>query len=232
MLMTQRLATLAMLAVALFATGCASVPQPAPYDYTAFKQSNPASILVLPPTHSTPNIRASDSVWAQVTFPLAESGFYVLPVTLVAESLRQNGVTLADEAHQIPLDKLREVFGADAVLYLNVTEYGTVYRVVASETSVSVQARLLDGLTGELLWEGAARASSAEQQNQEQGLVSMLITAAANQIISSVRDDSHPMAGLATRRLLSAGQGRSILFGPRSPNHHARVQASQGSGSR
>ena len=224
MLMTQRLATLAALAVALLATGCASIPQPEPYDYAAFKKSNPASILVLPPTHATPNIRASDSVWAQVTFPLAESGFYVLPVTLVAESLRQNGVTLADEAHQIPLNKLHEVFGADAVLYLNVTEYGTVYRVVASETSVSVQARLVDGLTGELLWEGAARASSAEQQSQQQGLVSMLITAAVNQIISSVRDDSHPIAGLATRRLLSAGHGRAILFGPRSPNHHAHVQ--------
>jgi len=224
MMFRQRVATMAVLAVALLVTGCASMPQPEPYDYTAFKQSNPASILVLPPTHSTPNIRASDSVWAQVTFPLAESGFYVLPVSLVAESLRQNGVTMADEAHQIPLDKLHEVFGADAVLYLNVTEYGTVYRVLASETSVTVQARLVDGRTGELLWAGAARASSAEQQSQQQGLVSMLIAAALNQIISSVRDDSHPMAGLATQRLLSAGSNRAILFGPRSPHHHANVK--------
>ena len=210
------------LVLALLTTGCA-VQQPAPYDYSAFKQSDPKSILVLPPTHSTPSIRASDSVWAQVTLPLAESGFYVMPVSLVSESLKLNGVTQAADAHDIPLSKLREVFGADAVLYLNVTEYGSVYRVVASETSVTVQARLVDGKTGDQLWAGVARASTAEQQSQQQGgLLGLLITAVIQQIASSVSDESHPVAGIATRRLLAAGSPRGMLHGPRSP--HYQVQ--------
>lgn len=217
--MKQKFSTAVGLLAALLLSGCAST-QIEPYDYTAFKEADPKSILVLPPTHTTPNVRATNSVFAQVTRPLAESGFYVLPVSLVAESLKENGVTQAAEAHDIPLNKLQEVFGADAVLYLNVTEYGTVYRVVASDTSVTIQARLVNGRTGDLMWAGTARASTAEQQNQQQGgLVGMLITAVVTQVISSIRDDSHPMAGLATQRLLTAGQPRGMLHGPRSPNY-------------
>ena len=197
-------------------SGCAST-QTQPYDYAAFKKTNPKSILVLPPIHTTPSVRATHSVWAQVTQPLAESGFYVVPVSLVAESLKDNGVTQADEAHNISLNKLHEVFGADAVLYLNVTEYGTVYKVVSSDTTVAVQARLVNGVTGDVLWEGSARASTAEQKNQSHGLAGLLIAAVVNQVISTVRDDSHQMAGLATHRLLSAGAARGILYGPRSP---------------
>ena len=212
------LLTAGLAAIVMTLTGCAT-QQETPYDSTAFKQTNTKSILVVPPTHSTPSVRATHSVLAQVTLPLAESGFYVMPVSLVAESLKQNGVTQASDAHDISLDKLHEVFAADAVLYLNVTEYGTVYKVLASETSVAVQARLVDGRTGDLLWAGTARASTAEQQNNNQGLVSMLITAVVTQVISSIRDDSHPMAGLATRRLLSAGAPQGMLYGPRSPHY-------------
>jgi hypothetical protein len=211
---------LAVAAASLVLGGCAVQP-PKPYDYSAFKQSRPASILVLPPTHSTPNIRASDSVWAQVSRPLAESGYYVLPVSLVSESLKQNGVTEANEAQQLPLNKLRDVFGADAVLYLNVSQYGTVFQVLNSVTTVAVSARLVDGRTGQLLWEGAARASDAEnrQQQNQQGLVGLLVQAVVTQIASNIADVSHPLAGTANARLLSAGRDRALLYGPRHPGH-------------
>lgn len=218
--MRKPITRLSLYAVVTLALGGCATSGVEPYDHSAFKQAQPRSILVLPPTHATPNVRATDSVLAQVTQPLAESGFYVLPVSLVAESLKQNGITQAAEAHDIPLHKLNEVFGADAVLYLNVTEYGTVYKVLTSETSVTIQARLVSATTGDLLWTGSARASSAEQQNQNQGgLASLLISAVVNQVIGSIRDESHPMAGVASRRLLSAGSPRGMLYGPRSPHH-------------
>lgn len=37
----------------------------------------------------------------QLTFPLAEAGYYVLPVALVDETLRQNGMTKPVDIHQI-----------------------------------------------------------------------------------------------------------------------------------
>lgn len=200
-------------------TGCATKP-PVPYDYTEYKLSNPKSILVLPPVNKTPEVRAPYSMLAQVTFPLAESGYYVLPVSLVDETLKENGVTQAQDAHELPSAKLREIFGADAALYISMTQYGTVYRVLDSHTTVSAEARLVDLKTDKVLWTGKASASTAEQQNQNQGgLAGMLITAIVKQVVGSVTDQSHPMAGVTSQRLLSAGRFHGLLHGPRSPHY-------------
>ena len=205
-------------AALLLLQGCAAPPKP--YDYTAYKEAKPASILVLPPINGSPEVQATASVLAQSTQPLAESGYYVLPVTLVDETLKGNGVHTADEAQQIPVAKLREIFGADAGLYVKVTRYGAVYKVLNSETAVTLEAKLVDLRNGQLLWEGTATASSAEQQNNSQGgLIGLLVKAVVEQIISSTTDRSHPMAGLASQRLLAAGRPNGLLFGPRSANY-------------
>lgn len=204
------------LAIAVL-NGCANKPL-APYDYTEFKLSNPKSILVLPPVNKTPEVRAPHSMLAQVTFPLSESGYYVLPVSLVDETLKENGITQAQDAHELPLAKLREIFGADAALYITMTKYGTVYQVLDSNTTVSAEARLVDLKTDKVLWTGRASASTAEQQNQNQGgLAGMLITAIVKQIVGTATDQSHPMAGVTSQRLLTAGRFHGLLHGPRSP---------------
>lgn len=212
-----RLLGLCGLVLALL-SGCASKPV-APYDYSHFTASNPRSILVLPPVNKTPDVRASQSMLAQVTLPLAESGYYVMPVSLVDETLRENGVTEASIAHELPTAKLREIFGADAVLYLDITAYGTVYQVINSHTTVAANARLVDLKTQQLLWQGSASASTAEQQNQQQGLLAMVINAAIQQIANTVSEKSHEMAGITSQRLLRAGGSHGLLYGPRSPHH-------------
>ena len=81
---------------------------------------------------------------SQATVPLAESGYYVLPVALVEETFRQNGLTVPADIHAVPVAKLREIFGADAALYVTVTEYGSKYQVISSVTRVAANARLVD----------------------------------------------------------------------------------------
>jgi hypothetical protein len=213
-----RLLGLCGLVLALL-SGCASKPV-APHDYSHFTASNPRSILVLPPVNKTPDVRASHSMLAQVTLPLAESGYYVIPVSLVDETLRENGVTEATIAHELPTTQLREIFGADAVLYLDITAYGTVYQVINSHTTVAANARLVDLKTQQLLWQGSARASTAEQQNQQQqSLWVILMNAAIEQIANTVSEKSHEMAGITSQRLLRAGGSHGLLYGPRSPHH-------------
>jgi len=207
----------AFLATSLI-TGCATPPRP--YDYTAWKMSKPTSMLVLPPVNETPDVLATPSVLAQLTYPLAESGFYVIPVTLMEETLRSNGIQTASDAHQIEFDKLRKIFGADTAVYVKVKNYGSVYKVVNSETTVTLQAKVVDLRNGQLLWEGGASASSNEQSNSNQGgIIALLVKAVVDQIVSNVSERSHPMAGIAGQRLLGAGRPNSILFGPRSPNY-------------
>ncbi|AKC71497.1 DUF799 domain-containing protein [Pandoraea oxalativorans] len=210
---------MAVAALAALMTGCA-VHQAKPYDYTAFKESKPKSILVLPPLNESPDIDATYSVLSQVTVPLGEAGYYVMPVTLVDESFRQNGLTVAGDIHQVSPAKLREIFGADAALYIKINQYGTKYMVLDSATVVTVSAELIDLRNGAKLWSGAASASNNEGNNSGGGgLIGMLVTAAVKQIVNSVSNAGYTVAGTANARLLSAGRPNGMLYGPRSPKY-------------
>lgn len=211
-----RAAAVAML-VAL--TACASKPV-TPYDYTALKQAKPASLLVLPPLNDSPDVAATYSVFSSVTHPLAESGYYVLPVSLVDETLKQNGMFNAAEIHAIAPAKLRQIFGADAAVYITVKRYGSVYKVVASDATVEVEARVVDLRSGQQLWNGRAVASTAEQGNNGQGgLIGLLVKAVIDQIANSMTERSHPIAGIANQRLLNSKMTNGLLSGPRSPDY-------------
>jgi len=202
------------LAVAL--SGCATPPTA--FDYSAFIQAKPASLLVLPPLNDSPDVKAPFSVWAQATRPLAEAGYYVLPVTLVAETFRQNGMDVAADIQDLPMPKLREFFGADAAVYLRIKEYGTRFVVFNSDTRVEVEARIVDLRSGQLLWQGKAVASSSEQQQQSQGgLVGALLAAVVTQIINTSTDAAYRYADIANQRLLGAPRPNGVLPGPRSP---------------
>ncbi|ACT09016.1 MULTISPECIES: DUF799 domain-containing protein [Dickeya] len=212
--MNRFLALISLMGV-LVLTGCA---KPQPYDYTAFKQSKPRTILVLPPLNHSPDVKAGPSFLSQVTYPLAESGYYVLPVAVTDETFKQNGLTTAQDIHAVSVAKLHQIFGADAALYLDITDYGSKYRVVNSETRVTASARLVDLRTGKELWKGSATASTSEQQsNSNGGVVGLLVQAAVAQIADTITDKGHDIAGITSTRLLTAGGGSSLLYGPRSP---------------
>jgi hypothetical protein len=201
---------------AVFFVGCATHT---PYDYTAFKASRPHSIVILPPVNNSPDVTAPYGVLSQVTYPLAEAGYYVLPVALVDETFKQNGMTTAADIHAVDTKKLREIFGADAALYVTIRNYGSTYTVINSVVQVSADARLVDLKTGTQLWAGSATASNNEGGNNSGGgLVGALVAAAVKQIINQSTDAAYPIAGLTSTRLLSPG-ARGVLYGPRSANY-------------
>jgi hypothetical protein len=208
----------------LIVTGCAKNTQQAT-DYSAFRESNPRSILVLPPVNKSPDVNASQSFLSGVTMPLAESGYYVFPVAVVDETFRQNGVTAPEDISAIPLKKLQEIFGADSVMYITVTDYGTSYQVVNSDTRVTATARLVDARSGKELWKGGATASTNEgQSNNNGGLLGILITAAVAQISNTATDKAHDIAEVTSIRLFSAGKNGGLLYGPRSPKYGQTAQ--------
>ena len=220
--MMSRLKKVALLlAPALLMVGCAT--KAPSYDYTAFKAAKPRSIVVLPPLNNSPEVNAGNSVYAQVSYPLADAGYYVLPVAVVGETFKQNGLTNAADIHGVDVRKLNEIFGADAGLYITISKYGSTYTVIDSVAVVSVTAKLVDLKTGTLLWEGAASASNNEGGNNGGGgLIGALVAAAVKQIINSTTDAAHPVAGVANARLLSAGMTNGLLYGPRSVKYQVQ----------
>jgi hypothetical protein len=196
---------------------CACATPVAQRDYTAFRENRPRSILVLPPINQSPEVKATASFLATSTAPLAESGYYVIPVTLSDETFKQNGVTVAEEAHALELGKLREIFGADAALYVTVTRFGTSYRLLDSVVEATASARLVDLRTAQELWSGTAVVVLGNNNNSGGGLIGALVSALVNQIVNTVSDKSHDAARMANYQMLFAGRQNSILFGPYHP---------------
>ncbi len=209
--------TSVLVVILLLLTGCVAPQQN--IDYTAFRQSKPRSILVLPPLNESPDIRATYSFLSTVTRPLAEAGYYVFPVALVDQTFRENGLLNPGEMHQAPLDKLREIFGADATLYITVTQYGPSYHILSSEIRVTASARLVDNRNGQLLWQGSATATD-EGGNHSGGLVGALVVAVVKQIVSNVGDQGHAVAREVSTRLFAV-RPNGLLYGPRSPLYEA-----------
>jgi hypothetical protein len=214
-MMSNKYLTVLAVAISVLFGGCATKP---PKDYSEFKAADPKTILVLPPKNSSPDVLATYGVYSQVQRPIAESGFYVLPISLVDEHFKTNGMTVSDDIHAIDGSKLREVFGADAALYIDIKNYGAKYYVLGSASIVSAEGRLVDLQTGKELWKGAATASSEEQsQNNNMGLAGLLVAAIVKQVLASATDQSYTIAAVMNQRLLSAQIPGALLYGPRHP---------------
>jgi hypothetical protein len=114
--------------------------------------------------------------------------------------------------HQIPLKKAEEIFGADAVLYIKIKQYGSKYIVISSVTTVALEAKLVDTKTGTLLWESSALVQQSSGGNDN--IIATMITAAVNQIVNSKTDYAHAFCPMANE-LLFATPGKGLLVGPR-----------------
>jgi len=200
-----------MLSALLAFAGCATQP----YDYTNFRAHPPRSIVVLPPLNNSTEVKATYGYLTTVTQPVAEQGFYVFPVAEVDELMKQNGLPTPGEMHQAPLNKIGEVFGADAVLYLTVNQYGQVYQVLSSTTIVTAQARLVDVKTGTLLWGGNVSIAQGSGDSGG-GIIGALITAAVTQVINSAGDPAHDLSATANRQMFR-NDGHGLLHGPYFP---------------
>jgi hypothetical protein len=192
--------------------GCAT---PRGYDYTNYREFPPRSILVLPPVNESTDTRGTYGYLSTVTRPLAELGYYVFPVVVIDQFLKENGMPGPGEMVEAPLDKIREIIGADAVLYITLRQYGTRYQLISSTTVVTAAARLVDTRTGVLLWEGtlAAQESSGGSGNILADLVGALVT----QAVGQATDHAHALSGSANMQF--GIKDRGLLYGPYSPRY-------------
>lgn len=204
-----------LIGLGLLLGGC--VTPPPPPDTTAFRASRPASILVLPPLNRSPDIGAGPSVLAQTVRPLAEAGYYVVPVTLMAETFKHNGLTVPEDIHAVAPERLREIFGADAGLYLTVQRYGSQFALFDSAAVVTIEGRLIDLRSRQELWHGSATATNQQNNQQQNSLGALVVSAMLKQALNQALNTSHPVAGIAAQRLLTPAPHNGLLSGPRSP---------------
>jgi len=196
----------------IFLAGCQTLP---PYDYSALIASKPKSILVIPPNNSSIEVNAPYIFLSTISKPLAEKGYYVFPVSIIDHFLKENGLPTPAEMNAIPLDKIREHIGADAVLYVSIKEWGQKYQLISSKATVNSHLKLVDTRTGTLLWEGNARAEQASGDGGG-GLLGAIIAATVEQIAGSMVDITPSLSSLANNQTINQ-KDHGLLDGPYKP---------------
>jgi hypothetical protein len=215
----RRTALLTLVPLALL-SACATIQ---PYDYSAYREHMPRSILVLPPLNESVDVNASYVWLSTITMPVAERGYYVFPVAVVDAFMKDNGLPGPDEMHSVSPQKLREVFGADAVLYVVIEDWGQKYAVLSSNTVVRARARLVDTATGTEIWQGRAdftEGSGGGGGGGVEGILAMVISAAIEQIVDTTSDATHGVARQASIQMVY-DERAGFLPGPRSPQKDA-----------
>jgi hypothetical protein len=195
----------------VFMAGCVTTP---PLDYSSFRNHRPRSILVLPPLNQTTDVNAPYTYLSTITRPLTECGYYVFPVAVVDAYMKENGLPSPEEMHGVALAKIRNIIGADAVLYVTIEEWGQKYMVVQSITTIKARARLIDTASGEVIWQGTQAVSQGSGGGGDP--IAMLITAAVTQMINTMVDYTHDLSRVANHTMIyDANQG--FLAGPYLP---------------
>lgn len=147
----------------------------APEMYT----EHPVSILVLPPINKTTAADAKEYYATTVAEPLTNSGYYVYPMEVVYDILQQEGLFDTETMMNIPPQKFKEFFGADAVLYVTLLEWNTQYSITSGSVTVKAACELRSTHTGNLIWfyDEAVEVSTTGESGGAGGLAGLLVQA-------------------------------------------------------
>jgi len=199
----------------LAVAGCATTKLE-PKDYAAFNTEKPRSILVVPVVNHSNEVDAADLFYTTLAFPLAERGYYTFPTNAAKKLMEAEGLGDPGLVHQAPTADLAVVFGADAVLYVEVLNWKSNFGLLNSNIEVEFLYTLKSGKTSEVLWQDE-EAYTYSTSSSSGNIFADLIANAVTSMINNTRSDFTPMALQANIAVVSP-EGQGLPFGPHSPS--------------
>ncbi|WP_020677886.1 DUF799 domain-containing protein [Geopsychrobacter electrodiphilus] len=164
----------------------------------------PRSLLVLPPMNESTDAEAKAYYMTTVEMPFALSGYYVFPVEMVSDIMKQEGVYDTELLYQLPLDKFYEYFGADAVLYTHIKKWDVAYLVIASNLTVSIEAEIVSTRTLAKLWSYTGTVVVDLSGGNQGGGLAGLIASAIATAVNTASADYVRYARVANSRLITS----------------------------
>lgn len=166
---------------------------------------HPASILVLPPINKTTATDAKEYYITTLAEPLTNSGYYVFPMEVVNDVLKQEGLF---DAETIPLSafpKFKNYFGADAVLSVRLLKWDTQYLITAGSVKVKIACDLISTITCDTLWRyhETVEVNTSGSSGGAGGLAGLLVKAVAT-AIKTATTDYIPLAKDVNEKILFA----------------------------
>lgn len=211
----------------------ACTPVATTHDYSLFEEEDPRSILVVPVLNNSPEVGASDYFLATVTVPLAERGYYVFPVNLSRTLLADAGLADPGLVHSADPTRIGKLFGADAVLYVTITNWEAQYILISTTVVVGFEYELRSAKSGRTLWKAAETMTYSPQSASSGNPLADLIVMAVEAAVTKAVPNYMPLARQANWKAIAgvhAGPGQPtkggfpMLIGPYHPRYRSDRQ--------
>lgn len=221
-------ARLALVPIATLLLQTACVTPPPPPDYSLYMEENPRSVLIVPVINNSPEVGADEYFLATVTVPVAERGYYVFPVNLSRVLLADAGLADPGLVHQADVARVAGLFGADAVLFIQINGWEAKYLVLSTTVVVSFDYRLKSGRTGRTLWETSQTMQYTPQSASSGNAIADLVVMAVQAAVTKAMPNYIPLARQANWKAVAAshvGPGQPtevsypMLMGPFHPRY-------------
>ena len=153
-------------------------------------KEKPVSILVLPPINESTAADAKEYYSTTIAEPLSFAGYYVFPIEIVNEVLKQEGIYDTELIVDLDPSKFKEYFGADAVLFTKIIAWNTSYYVIGGNVKVHIAFDLVSTKTGETLWSynDKLTVDTTADDNELGGAAGLLLQLAATAVQTAAQD--------------------------------------------
>ncbi|HKK00798.1 MAG TPA: GNA1162 family protein [Desulfuromonadales bacterium] len=143
----------ALIAVAIFSlTACGPNMVTKKQAYGEMYKEKPVSLLVLPPINQSTAADAKEFYDTTIAEPLTLHGYYVFPIEVIDSIMRNEGYPDTEELVNVPPQKFKDLFGADAVMFIVIKKWDTSYYVIGGNVKVSISYIIKSTTTGDVLW--------------------------------------------------------------------------------
>jgi hypothetical protein len=153
-------------------------------------KEKPVSILVLPPINESTAADAKEYYSTTIAEPLSFAGYYVFPIEIVNEVLKQEGIYDTELIVDLDPSKFKEYFGADAVLFTKIIAWNTSYYVMGGNVKVHIAFDLVSTKTGETLrsYNDKLTVDTTADDNELGGAAGLLLQLAATAVQTAAQD--------------------------------------------
>jgi len=185
--------------------------------YEAFPKvyaERPLTILVLPPINETTAADAKEYYSTTIAEPLSFSGYYVFPLEVISEIMKNEGIYDTETIMNLPPHKFKDFFGADAVMYIWIQRWSTSYYVVGGNVSVSIRSAIRSTTTGDDLWQYEGTIVEDTTVTSSGGGLAGLAVAIIATAIKTAATDYVPIAKRANYMIIN-----SIPYGKYNPSY-------------
>jgi hypothetical protein len=144
----------------------------------------------LSPINDSTAADAKEYYSTTIADPLAFAGYYVFPIEVVTEILKKEGMGDTEILMRVPPQKFKEFFGADAVLYVRVVKWDTLYFVLGGNVTVSAAFDMKSTTTGNTLWksDGSLTVDTTGEDRNVPGMAGLILRLVETDIKTAAMD--------------------------------------------